>query len=467
MPLTVLTRLTAACTRHAWPVIGVSLLLTLAAGLFTATHFSINTNTDRLMPAGLPWVQREHAYQKAFPPKQMLAVIRAPTPELAADAANRLVSRLRAEAGQVRSVEQPQNDPFLLRAGLLFPPLAQVERTAGELAQARPLLGALAADPTLRGILQTAIGVARQGQPPLGRAETMLADTLDQAFAGQLASFSWQALLEGRAPDAADRRQLLPIDPVLNFAKLRPGLAAADEVRAAGAASQIGPLDGATLRLTGQAPVNDEQFATLSNGAALNGIGTAVAVLAILWLALRSGRIVLAVVLNLIAGLVMTAAAGLITVGAFNLISIAFAVLFVGLGADFGIQFGVRYRAERHEHDDVQQALSGGRDQGGHGAGAGGGRGDGGVLLLPADRLPRRLRARPDRRHRHGDRVCAHDDAAAGAAEGDALAGRAGAARLRGARAGRRLPGPAPDRRRRVHDRRRAGGHAAADAAAL
>ncbi len=359
MPLTVLTRLTAACTRRAWLVIGVSLLLTLAAGVFVATHFSINTNTDRLMPPGLPWVEREHAYQKAFPPKQMLAVIRAPTPELAADAANRLVSRLRGRAAQVRSVEQPQNDPFLLRAGLLFPPLAQVERTAGELGQARPLLGWLAADPTLRGVLQVAIGVARQGQPSLDRAETMLADTLDQAFAGTFPSFSWQALLQGRVPDAADRRQLLPIDPVLNFAKLRPGLAAASEVRAAGVAAEIGPLDGATLRLTGQAPVNDEQFATLSNGAALNGIGTAVAVLVILWLALRSGRIVLAVVLNLIAGLVMTAAAGLITVGAFNLISIAFAVLFVGLGADFGIQFGVRYRAERHEHDDVGQALSG------------------------------------------------------------------------------------------------------------
>ena len=37
----------------------------------------------------------------------------------------------------------------------------------------------------------------------------------------------------------------------------------------------------------------------------------------------------------------MTAAAGLALVGALNLISIAFAVLFVGIGVDFGIQFSV------------------------------------------------------------------------------------------------------------------------------
>ncbi|MFX8437255.1 hypothetical protein ABTL87_19030, partial [Acinetobacter baumannii] len=44
-------------------------------------------------------------------------------------------------------------------------------------------------------------------------------------------------------------------------------------------------------------------------------------------------------------------------VGAFNLISIAFFVLFVGLGVDFGIQYSVRYRAERHEIDPLDPAL--------------------------------------------------------------------------------------------------------------
>jgi len=62
---------------------------------------------------------------------------------------------------------------------------------------------------------------------------------------------------------------------------------------------------------------------------------TILAVLVILWLALHSGRIILAVFLALMAGLAITAALGLMMVGAFNLISVAFAVLFVGLGVDF------------------------------------------------------------------------------------------------------------------------------------
>src|ERR1700685_1859232 len=56
-------------------------------------------------------------------------------------------------------------------------------------------------------------------------------------------------------------------------------------------------------------------------------------------------------------GLTTTAAFGLAMVGAFNLISIAFFVLFVGLGVDFGIQFSLRCRSERHEQNDLRGAL--------------------------------------------------------------------------------------------------------------
>ena len=44
-------------------------------------------------------------------------------------------------------------------------------------------------------------------------------------------------------------------------------------------------------------------------------------------------------------------------VGTLNLISVYFAVLFVGLGVDFGLQFSVRYRAERNNVDDLRMAL--------------------------------------------------------------------------------------------------------------
>src|SRR5260370_9984003 len=138
-----------------------------------------------------------------------------------------------------------------------------------------------------------------------------------------------------------------------------------DAIRQAADELKLGSLFGTTLRLTGQAAIDDEQFATLSKGTLPNFAGTVLAVLVILWLALRSAHTNLAVFVSLIVGFVVTAAAGLLIVGAFNLISVAFAILFFGLGADFCIQFTVRYRSERHERDEVRAALRGAAERAG------------------------------------------------------------------------------------------------------
>ena len=59
-------------------------------------------------------------------------------------------------------------------------------------------------------------------------------------------------------------------------------------------------------------------------------------------------------------GFAVTAALGLALVGALNPISVAFAVLFVGIGVDFGIQVAVRYRRERHLNNHLAPALDAG-----------------------------------------------------------------------------------------------------------
>ena len=78
----------------------------------------------------------------------------------------------------------------------------------------------------------------------------------------------------------------------------------------------------------------------------------------ILWVALRSGKMIGAVLITLFVGLAITAALGLMMVHALNMISVAFMVLFVGLGVDFGIQFGVRYREERFRDRRLDVALA-------------------------------------------------------------------------------------------------------------
>jgi uncharacterized protein len=144
---------------------------------------------------------------------------------------------------------------------------------------------------------------------------------------------------------------------VIDYGALEPGKDATDAIRKAAAAVGFADKYQARVRLTGPVPIANEEYATVQDGAIVNGIGTVVVVLIILWLALHSGKIIFAVFVNLFVGLSITTAAGLLLVGSFNLLSVAFAVLFVGLGVDFGIQFSVRYRSERFKNDNLVEAL--------------------------------------------------------------------------------------------------------------
>jgi uncharacterized protein len=103
--------------------------------------------------------------------------------------------------------------------------------------------------------------------------------------------------------------------------------------------------------------MEDDEFGMIKENAGLQLALSLSAVLIILWFALRSFRLIFAVSICLIVGLAISAAAGLFVVGTSNLISLAFFVLFIGLGVDFAIQFSIRYRAERHERPELLDAL--------------------------------------------------------------------------------------------------------------
>jgi hypothetical protein len=356
--------MTRASIRHPALVILLALLLTGAALVFTARNFSINTNTARLISSDTPWRQDENAFDAAFPIRTdlIVAIIDAPTPEEADDAASRLVARLRAEP-VIRSVRQPDAGSFFDRNGLLLLKAAEFRTTLAEIVRQQPLLATLAADPGLGGVL----AALRLGAKGVTDGEATLEDlvrpldaisaAIEASAAGPLAPVSWQALLAKDGPSRRDLRRFVLIQPVLDFAALEPGAEGIATVRRSAREIGIGPGTPTTFRLTGPVPLADEEFATVAEGALVNTLATIAVVLALLFAALRSARLVLAVMTTLLVGLAITAGLGLAIVGEYNLISVAFAVLFVGLGVDFSIQLVVRYREIRHRVADLTDAV--------------------------------------------------------------------------------------------------------------
>ncbi|HLH11489.1 MAG TPA: MMPL family transporter [Methylovirgula sp.] len=360
-----IVRLVDLCSRSAWLVVALSLLVAAACGYYTATHFAINANTNDYLSTKLPWRQRLADLDKAFPQRNddIVVVIDAATPELAESATSTLASKLETRPDLFQTVGRPDSGPYFEQNGLLFQPLAQVQRTVGGLLKAEPFLAQLVTDASLRGVANAFSYITRGVRSKAGsfddfdRPMVQLSSALESVLAGHKTFFSWSVLFTGQKPDPHELRHFLTIKPVLNFAALQPGLVPSNFIRQSAKDLGLTPEKGVTVRLTGSVPLADEEYATVKEGSFLNSTIMALIVLFIIWSALKSVRIVLAVALGVIFGLAVTAALGLVMVKAFNLISVAFAVLFVGIGVDFGIQFSVRYRAERHDEPEFQKAL--------------------------------------------------------------------------------------------------------------
>jgi uncharacterized protein len=352
------------CVQYAAAVIIVSILLAILSSWYAVTHFAMTTDVNQLISPNIAWRQREAEMEKAFPHFELIvAVIDAPTPELVEGATNALSQRLSQQKDLFQSIEQPKGGPFFAQQGLLFQSTADLTQQMSMLSQAQRLVQVLAGDPSLRGVIQALqfglLGV-QGGQITLDNMTwpmTLAADTIEKASAGQPANFSWYALVQGHAPAAGDLLRFLEIRATLDYSELEPGKRATDAIRKAAADLDIASKYQARLRLTGPVPMADEEFATIKENAALNATVTIAIVLVILWLALRWMRIIFSVFVCVAIGLSITAAVGMLLVGTLNLISVYFAVLFVGLGVDFGIQFSVRYRAERHDIDNLDEAL--------------------------------------------------------------------------------------------------------------
>ena len=348
-------RMVALSGRHATVVALLLAGLSVVMAVLAATRLSVDTDTNNLIAADLPWRQQERRVDRAFPQLTdlTLVLVTGETPAAADRAAAALADRLQGRHDLFKSVQRPDALPYFRQYGLLFRSEDELRDLSQKLVDAQPLLGLLSSDPSLRG-LAGALGLALDGAAggqadigPLVPAFRAVGNSLATLASPHPQPPAWSTLLTGTPPGAQELQRIILIRPVLDFGALEPGAKASDAIRQAARELGLTPERGVRVQLTGPVPLSDEEFASLRSGA---GLTTAIAlggVLLLLLVGLRSVQLVLLELATLAAGLATTAGFAALTVGRLNLISVAFAALFVGIAVDFGIQFSVRYGAER------------------------------------------------------------------------------------------------------------------------
>ena len=352
-----------AIQRRARAVALTALVLGLFLAHYTAGHLSVDTNTSNMLSPELPWRQTETELARLFPAGgNLVLVVDGDTPELADAAQIALVQKLRARDDLFAEVFALEAEPYFRRNGLLYLEPDALQKLAEDLTLAQPFLGALDRDPSLHGLFTL---LTRAAQTPaaasfdMSAALAKLAEAVGAVAEGRFYSLSWQQLMGANAGagPAPGKRRFIELTAVQDFTRLLPSAAPIAAVRASAGELQLDAAHGVRVRLTGNAALEHEELLSVFTGMGWVLASALLLVAVLLVLALRSLRLVLAAVVTLVYGLLLTAAFAAAAVGHLNLISIAFGVLYVGLGIDYALYLCMQYRERLGEGLPALQAL--------------------------------------------------------------------------------------------------------------
>ena len=342
-PLSTLLSIAAATVVFAWVAV---------------SQFQINSDLSQLIHQEAGWREDFEAYKEKFPDlvDPAIVVVSGASFMAVENAARRLEASIAAREEYFRAVYSPQNDPFFRRHALLYLPLDDLYDMTDRLAQAQPMLTAVSEDPSLRSILKLLReGVANGETDAAGFATTvrLLTQSAQAHSAGEDSTIRWtDEFFSGQ--DTWHR--LILLKGQRNFSATLPNAAVMQELRIIIDAMDF-PAE-ISVGITGEVALSHEEIEAAMAGVQLAGWVAVVLLFAILFLGVRSLKIIAATFAMLVIGIIWTSAYAMLAVGEYNTLSIIFLVMFFGLGVDFAIHFSLRYQEAVNVSDDAAvQAL--------------------------------------------------------------------------------------------------------------
>lgn len=352
-----------------WPLVHPVWILVgslLGAGLslyYAAVHLSIDTSTENMLDPNLPFIQKRHQVEQLFPQDKqaILLMVESAVPEVSEAAARRLKALIAPHTEAVQAVSLPLIHPFFDRQGLLYLETEELESLASDLAKAQPFIARLTEDfrlASLLALLTQALRYEEQLPVSLDPVVLRISAALEAVTTDQDYLLSWRDLLFEPKRAIGHTLQFVVVSPVLDPARMFPAEAPIRVIQ--NAIDQVKVIDGiqVTVKLTGEPVLEYEELISISRGTEMAGAASLLLVCLALMVGFRSLKLTLATLLTLGLGLAYSLGFATLSVGALNLISIAFAVLYIGMGVDYATYLALRYREFLLEGHPPRQALA-------------------------------------------------------------------------------------------------------------
>ncbi len=348
--------------RFPWILILLTVLFAATSLHYTIDNLGVNTNTAEMLSPDLPFQKNRLRIEAEFPQDAsvIILVVDALTPEETSQASGSLAAALKMRAESFSSVYIPTENDFFRQQALLFLDQDELEKMAEKLIEAQPFIGHLSQHYNLEGLFDIVTQALKSTDNTLPMDLNPLLLSINNSITHQLNdqpyTVSWQNLLAADNLNTETNRTIVIARPKMNFDEVMPAEHALTTAREI-ANIIMSENPGVRIRMTGETALEHEELESVSEGAAIAGLVSLILVCTSLWIGLRSFKLLIATFITLIIGLILTAGFATIAIGHLNLISIAFAVLYIGLGVDYAIHICLHYRECRVQGMENREAI--------------------------------------------------------------------------------------------------------------
>jgi hopanoid biosynthesis associated RND transporter like protein HpnN len=348
---------------RAWWVLALATFATAISCSYAFMYLGINTDTTEMLAADVPFQQAREHYKNSFPQNtdSILLVVDANTPEMAYAAVKALDVRLRAEPEHIKSVYTPFGGSFFEKNALLYLDLPELEQLAESVAESKPFIEELIRDRNLQGLFTMLSDSYHKthwvNEPLLDSLFRRMAEGIQSSLAGLDYVLAWHSVILKQDLKASRTRRFILVQPQLDYQKLLPAETALQAIHRIIQESAISAIPGVRVRVTGEVALAHEELQVVSRRAGIAAILALVMVCFTLMLAFHSWRLMVVTLLVLLVGLSLSAAFATVAVGQLNILSLAFAVLFIGLAVDYAIHLCLRYQELLGLGNEPYQAI--------------------------------------------------------------------------------------------------------------
>jgi len=365
------SRFFGAIIRHPRIVLAVALLLAALSVVYTSQKLEFLTGRDDLMPRHAAFQQDYQAYRAAFGDQEEIAVVIEGTdPALVSRFSDALYARLSQEKRLFLEVLYPGGMPYFRQNGLLFMSLDELKAMASTLEKAGPVLKDLAAAPSIQTLFSSLTGqiddYLKAPSPDKLQRLTFMLGTLDKGFAGfdgKKSALSMDSFLSGNSngkPSAlenAGRQQVIAIRPLKEADSFVPAEKAIKKIREElNILRQKAEFKGVTAGITGVPVLEYEEMATSMDDMTIASVLSLILTVILLLFAFRGVKNTVAAMVALLIAISIAFGLATLFVGHLNILSMAFAVMLLGLGVEYSIQVVLRHQ-ELLQHDSFETAL--------------------------------------------------------------------------------------------------------------